>query len=98
MAEGRSLNSKISDRRLSSNSPNESHGREDWPIKMLKMKVDPAMYMKTNHKDKLSCVNKAKRERFGHESCSIYDASQRELRVECVFCAFFVHNSFRFSS
>jgi hypothetical protein len=38
---------------------------------MSKMKVDPTMCMKTNHKVKLSCVNKAKRVRFGHESCSI---------------------------
>jgi hypothetical protein len=38
---------------------------------MLKMKIDPAMCMKTQHKDKLSRVNKAKRVGFEHESCSI---------------------------
>jgi hypothetical protein len=29
----------------------EGQGREDRPIKMLKMKVDPTMYMKTKHGD-----------------------------------------------
>ena len=39
----------------------EGHGRADRRIKISKMKVDPAMYMKTKYNDKLSCVNKAKR-------------------------------------
>ena len=49
------------------------------------MKVDPTMFMKTKHKDKLSCVNKAKRVRFGHESCSIMRVAQTSSSEFCGF-------------
>src|ERR1039458_3005307 len=52
---------------------------------MSKMKVDPAICMKTNHKDKLSCVNKAKRVRFGRESCSITRLAQTSPTEFCCF-------------
>ena len=56
---------------------------------MLKMKVDPAMYMKTKHDDKLSRVNKAKRRRFRHDRAML-EALQRSLRDERVLSAWFI--------
>jgi hypothetical protein len=72
VSDGRKLSSGIRDRRrTTSRLTDEGHGKEDRSIKMLKMKVDPAMYMKAKHDDKLSCVNKAKRGRFRHGSCNV---------------------------
>jgi hypothetical protein len=78
VADGTKLNPGISDRRQSGRCPKckRMRGTPNHE-KMLKMKVDPAICMKTKHEDKFSRVSKAKVERFLTRIFKHYDASQR---------------------